>query len=102
MTKPEENNIIDQNLALAAAVHGNIASSNQIIAIFEKSLMDTNEEGELIEVFSTPRAIIETLTEVLKTNVKMVTDMFEENTEFHEQAETWRKLREKGRANGGE
>lgn len=94
---PEELSV-DQDLKLAAIVHSNIAASNEAIRIFEESLKGTDEEGNLIEVFSTPREIVEGLTEVLKTNVKMVTEMFEENNLFHEQAKQWAKLRGSAKA----
>lgn len=85
----------DQDFNLAAIVHNNIAASNEVISIFENSLKD-----ESIDVFSTPREVVEALVVILKTNVKMVTEMFEENSMFHEQARRWEQLRDGGRKNG--
>lgn len=89
-----ENLSTDQDLNLAAIVHSNIAASKEAIRIFEESLVETDEYGDTIDVFSTPREVIEGLLALLKTNVKMVTEMFEENSMFHEQADQWQRLRD--------
>jgi len=92
----QEHKEADQDLTLAAIVHNNVTASKEAIGLLEKSL----EGGE--DVYSVPRDILTAIKELLETNVKMVTEMFEENQQFHEQAEKWQKLRDQGRNRGSD
>lgn len=83
--------IEEADVNLAAIVHGNIARANEAVKLMERTLSDG------ADIYSIPREIVVALVEIIKTDVKMVTDMFEENQQFHDQAQKWQALRDKGR-----